>query len=196
MGELMKSGVVELGRSKVPPSRVAQHSAKSISSRRIPFRLRPSLRALALHLLPFFILFSFLYILLRPLTSYLAELGIEHADTTLLHLSRLLRAGLLIELARRYYNNLYSFSRRRIAAHCGLLSTNYHVTNIRFTDIREICVEQSLLGRLFHFGTIQIGTASTDHYEVEIKDINLPSEILQIINAQRNRASRKSSSND
>ncbi len=199
-GEFMKSGVANIGQTELSAPGVAHDPTPAVPLRKIPFRIRPSLRALSLQLLPFFILFSFLYVLLRPLTAYLSELGLEHADVTLLHLSRFLRAMLLLELARRYYNNIYSFSKRRIAAHYGRLSTNYRVSNIRFTDIREIRVEQSLLGRLFHFGTIQIGTASTDQFEVELRNINLPSELLKVINHQRTIVSRSnsqsSSSND
>ncbi|MCB0338393.1 MAG: PH domain-containing protein [Bdellovibrionales bacterium] len=103
------------------------------------------------------------------------------------HLAQIL---ILIGLIRRYFDDLYVLHRRGMIRFKGRVSLQYGVTHIRYANIRELAIEQNLLGRMLDYGTIKVGTAATDHYELVLTQVPSPHFLHALIN-ERRRKKRK-----
>ena len=88
---------------------------------------------------------------------------------------------ILIEIVRRYFNNLYVFSLNKLSRLQGRLSLKYSVPSIKYGDIRGIVVEQSFSGRVLNFGNILLGTAAQDENEISIDCVKDPYQLASII---------------
>ncbi len=80
-------------------------------------------------------------------------------------------------LLHRYYNDLYVFGQRRVMHFAGRLSFRYLRISICYTDIREIKIEQSILGRLLDYGTLEFSTAAGPGEEIKFYDIGHPHKL-------------------
>ena len=90
---------------------------------------------------------------------------------------RLLCALWLAEMVRRYFNDLYVLGKRQITHFGGRISFRFHRTTISYSDIREIRVNQSIPGRLLHYGTLIFSTSATGGEEVVFHGIAYPREL-------------------
>ena len=88
---------------------------------------------------------------------------------------------LFAELLRRYLDPVYVFGAKGLSARKGRLSLHLKTVTVRYNDIREFRVEQNILGRLLGYGTILIGTASTNSYEVIMTNVAHPHQLLEWI---------------
>jgi len=155
--------------------RVLAENALPVSAAQEELRLHPSFTAICVQLLPFFFLLSLaLSIIFLIHTNTGAHLM---SDNTI----RMCRQGVrmvffifAIEALRRYFNDLYRFNSARIIHHHGRLSLNYHVSSLKYDDIRETLVEQSIIGRLLGYGHVNIATASTSDFEIELRYVSNP----------------------
>lgn len=91
----------------------------------------------------------------------------------------------LLEIFRRRYDDLYVFGEHRITHQNGRLSLTLHRPNIKYLDIRVIDVSQSIVGRIFNYGTVALGTAAADDYEVILRGIYDPRAVVDIIETFR-----------
>jgi len=97
----------------------------------------------------------------------------------------LIPAGILLEIGRRYYDQLWVIERDRINHYCGRLSLSYSVPAVRYTDIRAITIDQNIIGRILDYGNIQIGTAGTDGFEMIIKGVRSPEILADVLDELR-----------
>jgi hypothetical protein len=97
----------------------------------------------------------------------------------------LARVLIVLEGFRRYYNDLYILGRRRIAHHGGRFWFNLRLTNVKYVDIREIELQQSILARVLGYGSIMISTASKTDNEVVLKGIHSPNRYYTLISDRR-----------
>jgi membrane protein YdbS with pleckstrin-like domain len=112
----------------------------------------------------------------------------------------------LIEIIRRYHDDLYIFEIQRLTHLEGRLSLSYSVPVINYIDIRAITVYQDIFGRIFDYGTVSIGTAAKDADELIISGIRAPVELAKLVDEfrgycraqqeQEGEVARTSSSND
>lgn len=93
--------------------------------------------------------------------------------------------GILIESIRRYHDDLYVFGVERLTHRAGRLSLRYQVPKIKYSDIRAITVYQDLLGRLFDYGDIEIGTAAQEGSEIVIEGVRDPEGLSALIDNLR-----------
>lgn len=93
--------------------------------------------------------------------------------------------GLLLELIRKYNDELYLFERDRVIHHSGILSFTYQVPAIRYFDIRAIQVNQGIVGRLLNFGDIELSTAAQDRAELTIRGVHAPLQLAAFIEEMR-----------
>ena len=91
----------------------------------------------------------------------------------LVNLYRICCIFFIIELSRRYFDDLYIFGHKRVIHLKGCLSLHHSKTSIDYSDIREVDVEQSLPARAIGYGTLRMGTASSEEMEIVFKDIPL-----------------------
>lgn len=88
---------------------------------------------------------------------------------------------ILLEIIRRYHDDVYSFGQESITHIGGRLSLNYKVPSIRYAHIRAVVIKQSVLGRLLDYGDIELGTAAADGAEVVMKGIRAPDELGALV---------------
>lgn len=93
----------------------------------------------------------------------------------------LIPAVILIEILRKYHDDLYLFGIEKITHLNGRLSLSYSVPSIKYTHIRAITVKQDLIARLFDYGNIEVETAAKDGAEVVIEGIRNPRELALLI---------------
>jgi hypothetical protein len=89
--------------------------------------------------------------------------------------------GIMLELVRRYHDSLYVFTPERVQHYEGRLSLAYSVPSLRYSHIRAITVTQDLLGRIFDYGNIAIGSAGHDGSEIQIHGVRNPRELAQLV---------------
>jgi membrane protein YdbS with pleckstrin-like domain len=93
----------------------------------------------------------------------------------------LIPLGFAIESLRRYHDDLYIFERERIIHKGGRLSLQYSVPSIRYIDIRAITVNQSIYGRIFDYGSIELNTAAEDTSELVLAGVRSPITLARVI---------------
>lgn len=103
--------------------------------------------------------------------------------------------GILIEIIRRYHNDLYIFESDQVTHYHGRLAISYHVPVIKYQHIRAVRVVQGILGRIFNFGDVEIGTASEEGMEMVILGVRAPLELAGLIEEFRNIQNGENSSN-
>lgn len=96
----------------------------------------------------------------------------------------LMAAGSIIY---RIYNVRFLMDSRGIEAKVGILALNQRITRIRFEDIRSVETQQSMLERALNIGNVEIGTAATGDVEVTLQGVAAPTEVQEMIQAERDR---------
>ena len=87
----------------------------------------------------------------------------------------------LLEMVRRYYNHIYYFREEEISHAGGRISFRLKRINIKYIDIRETRVFQTILGRILNYGTVFIGTAATAREELICARIDHPQQLADYI---------------
>jgi uncharacterized membrane protein YdbT with pleckstrin-like domain len=77
----------------------------------------------------------------------------------------------------------YTVTSRSVIVKKGLASTDN--MNIDIKDIRSINVHQSVIGKIFNIGDIQIGTSGTSGVEINITGVSKPNGIKDLILKQK-----------
>jgi len=103
-------------------------------------------------------------------------------------------ALVLLELLRRYHNDLYIFSNNRVTHLHGRFSLAYHVPVVKYADIRSINVFQTVWGRILNYGDVVIGTAAQQGYELTITGVKDPERLAYLIDSLRTFSLRENSS--
>ncbi|MCO6432467.1 MAG: PH domain-containing protein [Deltaproteobacteria bacterium] len=98
--------------------------------------------------------------------------------------------GILLEIARKYHDDLYTFYLYTVTCQSGLLSLTYTMPNIRYVDIRAIEVVQDVMGRIFNYGDIKLDTAAQDTFEVFIEGVRAPRQLAMLVEELRQHSIR------
>ena len=109
--------------------------------------------------------------------------------TVYLHLPTfaLIPLALLVDVMVKLYDVQYTVSEKGIEARIGILSFHQRITQLRFEDIRECSIEQSLLERMLDVGDIEVATAATGLTEIVLEGIGAPTEVHELIQKERDR---------
>lgn len=134
--------------------------------------------------------FLFLTVAVYALTWLFGDVR-PFPDTPILrHLSlrwlAILPALTLVEIVRKYHDDLYIFLDQRILHHDGRLSLSYNVPAVRYSDIRAITVYQDIFGRLLGYGNIAVGTAAQEGAELTLEGVREPKELARLLDDLRN----------
>ena len=73
----------------------------------------------------------------------------------------------------RYYVDLYSFDGEFVRNNTGIISRD--MQSVRIGDLRQIGLNQGIVGRILGYGTLSFSTAGTEGAEVVWKNIRSPS---------------------
>ena len=93
----------------------------------------------------------------------------------------LIPAITLIELVRRYHNDLYVFSLHKLTHKRGRLAMSYAVPVIKYAHIRSVEVDQDIWGRILDYGNILVSTAAQEEVEMLIEGVRSPVELATLI---------------
>ncbi len=88
---------------------------------------------------------------------------------------------ILLEIVRRVYDTKYQVTDEHIIEERGLLNILYQKNTINIEDIKDIKVWQTLLGRIFNFGTVTIGTAAESFEEIVFDGVKNPTKLSKFI---------------
>lgn len=94
---------------------------------------------------------------------------------------RLICLIFIVETLRNFYDSVYLIGNRRLIQMTGILGLNYKRSSINISHIREVRLKQSIWGRLFKHGTLEMGTSSTKDYEIIFTDIFLARKVRKLI---------------
>jgi hypothetical protein len=94
-------------------------------------------------------------------------------------------AMLLIEMVRKFHDDLYVFELHRIACYEGRLSLTYQVPNLRYSDIKAIVLNQGFIGRVFDYGDIELSSAATSSTELSLCGVRSPRKLAKLIEELR-----------
>lgn len=138
-------------------------------------------------LFEFIVLFfpvSFVYILvmgaLRP-----TMLVTPPASGIVLWTYRSLVVLAFLEIVRRYFNTIYVLGPDRATRISGRLALKIQRFSIAYIDIREVKVNQTILGRLFDYGTVFLETAGKEIPELSLEYIASPKKIAKYVEKLR-----------
>ena len=90
-------------------------------------------------------------------------------------------AAFLLEILRRKFDDLYAFSENRVEHFAGRLSLRYNVPSVSYIDIRSVRVRQSIWGRIFDYGNVELGTAAQADSELTLESVRDPESLANII---------------
>lgn len=94
-------------------------------------------------------------------------------------------AVILLEIIRRYHDDLYIFGLEKVTHYEGRLSLNSSVPSLKYSDIKAIQVEQTIPGRLLNFGNVLLDSAAQDGAELVISGVLSPLELAKLIERLR-----------
>lgn len=92
---------------------------------------------------------------------------------------------LLLEMIRKYHDDLYLFGVHRVRQLDGRLSFTYQRPNVRYSDIKAIRICQDIPGRIFNYGSIELSTAGTDAGEMCLEGVVAPFDLVEVIEGLR-----------
>jgi membrane protein YdbS with pleckstrin-like domain len=90
-------------------------------------------------------------------------------------------AVILLEIIRRYHDDLYIFKEEQLTHHDGRLSLKFKMPSVRYSHIRCIVINQDIIGRIFDYGDISLGTAAQDEVELTMHGVRSPEELARLI---------------
>ena len=77
------------------------------------------------------------------------------------------------------YSNRFTVSGRSVSAIYGLLSQETHEIDVQ--DVQDLVLRQSLMGRIFNYGTIEFSSAGRDAAEVIFAGIPDPGSVKELV---------------
>ena len=89
-------------------------------------------------------------------------------------------ALVLLEIFRKYHDDLYVFAAHRITHYEGRLSLYSTLPSLKYVDILSITVRQDIWGRLLDYGNIELDSAGTSEVELTISGVRRPAELALI----------------
>jgi len=94
----------------------------------------------------------------------------------------LLLAVVLVEEVQRR-SVTYTITTKRVIMERGILSKDRH--EVRISDIREVNLDQTFVGRIFHFGSVGLDTAAEVGGEINMANISSPRRVMELLHSLR-----------
>jgi uncharacterized membrane protein YdbT with pleckstrin-like domain len=87
----------------------------------------------------------------------------------------------LLNVFRNVYDKIYIFELHKIIEVSGRLSLNLLRPSANYVDVRAINVTQDIFGRILGYGTVYLGTAGADGYEIVLEGVRAPHDLAKLI---------------
>lgn len=98
---------------------------------------------------------------------------------------RLLVILTVLEIVRRYFNTIYILEPERATRISGRLAIRIQRFSVAYIDVREVKLHQTILGRIFDYGTVAFETASKEIPELSLSHIATPKQISNYVEKLR-----------
>ncbi len=98
----------------------------------------------------------------------------------------ILPALVLVEIVRKYHDDLYIITLGRTTHYEGRLSLTSKVPSVKHEDIRSIVVNQDIVARIFNYGDVLISSAAQSGVELTMSGVRAPRELADILDNLRN----------
>lgn len=85
----------------------------------------------------------------------------------------------------RIYDVRYRIDQRGLEMRIGILSFHQRINRLRFEDIRNIEIEQTLVQRMLNIGRLEVSTAATGTIEIIMEGIEAPDEVRSMLERER-----------
>jgi len=117
-----------------------------------------------------------------------ALFGVGAVGLPLMHFERqgttavvllLIAVAVFLSACVRKFSNRYAVSERSVLATYGLLSQETHEIDV--VDIQDLVLKQSMMGRIFNYGTIEFSSAGTENAEIVFASIADPGSVKQLV---------------
>ncbi len=92
---------------------------------------------------------------------------------------------LFLNIFRTYFNDVIHIELHKLTQYHGRLALSYGMPSVRYLDIRALKVRQDILGRIFDYGDLQIGTPGQEGWEITIHGVRAPNELSMLIDELR-----------
>lgn len=97
---------------------------------------------------------------------------------------------MLLEILRRYNNDLYIFGLEKVTKEQGRLSLSYSVPVVKYMDIRSVTVVQDIWGRIFNYGNVELSTAARTGAELVLEAVGDPEALAVFLEDCRSHVKR------
>ena len=145
-------------------------------------------------------LFFVLVIVVYSLNVAFGDWRVPKSIPVLHHISlrwlSLVPALVLLEVLRKYHDDLYVFAMHKITHHQGRLSLRHTLPSLKYVDILAVRVKQDIWGRIFNYGNVELDTAATSGVELTMSGVRAPREIAEIVDQMRRRSLDKGAVED
>lgn len=91
----------------------------------------------------------------------------------------------LLEIVRRYHDNLYVLGSDTVSHFAGRLSLNSSLPSLKYTDIVTVGVKQDILGRIFDYGNVLLDSAGESRVELTMTGVRSPREVVRLVEGFR-----------
>lgn len=91
------------------------------------------------------------------------------------------------------YNTKYSLEPDGVFSLEGILSFSQKSYKVRYEDIKSVEMHQTLLGRIFDYGDIKVGSAALGSVEINFRGVASPLEVQEMIINERDRMQKAES---
>lgn len=143
------------------------------------------------HLFVFFIfgLYSVAYTSDGPASVLRFQLNITGTPYEFVFpIASLLMAVLLARPLFLMYDTSHEIRCHHVRSTSGRCSLAKKTIEIPFEDLLGVRVQQNLLERILHVGTIAVGTASTNHIEINMKGVFNPQKYASMVSKEVDRS--------
>ncbi len=90
-----------------------------------------------------------------------------------------------LEMVRRYFDQQLIMGHTRVLQLKGIVAWRAVKVSLRYADVREIHVTQTICGRIFGYGDISVGTAASGEYEIVLIGFANPQRIAHLLDELR-----------
>ncbi len=94
-------------------------------------------------------------------------------------------ALMLLEVLRKYHDDLYIFAAHRVTHYQGRLSLYSTLPSLKYVDILAVRVKQDVWGRILNYGNVELDTAATSGVELTMHGVRSPAELAEIVDRFR-----------
>lgn len=140
-----------------------------------------SLRSILSNLIVFFLLVVIVYALIL----IFGDVGFSEDIPVLRNISlrwlAIIPLAALLEIIRRYHDDLYVFGIDNVTHHHGRLSLSSKLPSVKYLDIHTLAVQQDIFGRVFDYGNVLLDTAGEVGVELTISGVRAPHEVMGLV---------------